>query len=110
MLQGKFDLVISTEILLKSEEIIQKKYGQATSNALVSLMKELPNVHNFIFFYRWKLMVAGPDDDKYIDCAIAGHADYIVSEDKHFSILKKIPFPKLTEIKINDFIKLIISL
>jgi predicted nucleic acid-binding protein len=30
--------------------------------------------------------------DKFVDCAITTNADYIVTEDNHFSHLKKLPF------------------
>ena len=35
-----------------------------------------------------------PDDNKYCDCAIAGNAKYLVTEDKHFQILKSISIKK----------------
>ena len=43
------------------------------------------------------------DDDKFVDCAIAANADYIVSEDSHFNALKKIPFPLLTVLTLDEF-------
>ena len=38
---------------------------------------------------RFKLCV-DPDDDKFIDCAISGNADFIVSGDSHLLDLKSI--------------------
>ena len=107
LIKGKFDLAISSEILLEYEEIIQQKYGVPTANALVSLLKELPNVHHLAPNYKWKLIEADPDDNKYADCAIAGQADYLVTEDRHFSTLRNIPFPKVSVISIDDFTQLI---
>ena len=43
-----------------------------------------------------------PDDDKYIDCAVAANADYIISNDKHFAILDTIDFPQLTRLKLSQ--------
>lgn len=100
----KFNLAISAEIILEYEEIIQHKYGISTANAFIALLKELPNVHYITSYYKWQLINADPDDNKYCDCAIAGKASFLVTEDKHFSILKKIPFPKLTTISIEDFV------
>ena len=51
------------------------------------------------------LIDADPDDNKYCDCAIAGKAAYIVSEDKHFNALKAISFPKLTAITLDEFLQ-----
>lgn len=41
LIKGKFELALSSEILLEYEEIIQLKYGIPTANALISLLKSL---------------------------------------------------------------------
>ncbi len=43
------------------------------------------------------------DDDKFVDCAITAGADYIVTEDSHFNILKQIPFPRLNVLTLDEF-------
>ena len=45
--------------------------------------------------FAWFLIEADPDDNKFVDCAIAGQADYIVTHDKHFRILDEIQFPRV---------------
>jgi predicted nucleic acid-binding protein len=45
------------------------------------------------------------DDNKFVDCAIAGNADYIISNDKHFNILSQIEFPSIEVLKYEDFEK-----
>ena len=32
-------------------------------------------------------MPADPDDNKFADCAIATHADYVITQDRHFSTM-----------------------
>ena len=108
--KGKFNLAITTEIVLEYEEIIQQKYGILTANNFITLLHELPNVHYITTYYRWLLIDADPDDNKYSDCAIAGKATYWVTEDKHFDILKSISFPQVTTISIDEFAKLIQTL
>jgi uncharacterized protein len=49
------------------------------------------------------LISADPDDNKFVDCAFAANAHYIVTNDKHFNILKLIPFPKIALLKIQEF-------
>ena len=107
--QEKFQLVISPDILLEYEEVLQRKYNVTTANTFIALLKELPNVQFYTPFYNWRLINADPDDDKYTDCAIAGSANFIVTEDKHFAILKKIAFPKITVLSIDEFVHLITS-
>ena len=65
-------------------------------------MGVLENLNNVIYistYYKFKLF-ADPDDNKYVDCAVASGADYIVSEDKDYKILEKIDFPKVNLISI----------
>ncbi|MFY7999166.1 MAG: hypothetical protein ACOVSW_11270 [Candidatus Kapaibacteriota bacterium] len=43
----------------------------------------------------------------YEDCAIAGNADAIVSEDGHFDALKNIPFPTVKVLSVAEFAALL---
>jgi len=104
---GKFKLALSAEILLEYEEVIQRKYSTSTANALVTLLSELNNVNQVNPHYKWRLIESDLDDNKYCDCAIAGQADYIITEDKHFEVLKSIPFPSVTAITIDKFLEIL---
>ena len=53
--------------------------------------------------FRFGLIEADVDDNKFVDCAIVANADYIVTEDSHFNVLKTIPFPKIEIIRLHDF-------
>ena len=44
-----------------------------------------------------------PDDDKFVDYAIASNADFIVTHDKHFNVLKDIDFPKVQTVNLTQF-------
>lgn len=54
--------------------------------------------------FRFNLIQQDPDDNKFVDCAIASNAKYIVTEDHHFDILKHISFPRVEVITLKDFI------
>ncbi len=60
--------------------------------------------------YKWQLIQQDPDDDKFVDCAIASNADYIVTNDKHFQILKTLEFPEIRTLNIDEFKKILESL
>lgn len=107
LIAGKFNLNVSAEIILEYEEIIQQKYSISTARALITLLGELANVNMVQPSYRWRLIETDLDDNKYCDCAIAGQADFIVTEDKHFNILKSIPFPAIDTVNTDQFIQLI---
>ena len=104
---GKFNIAITNDILLEYEEIIQRKYSVSASKALISLLLELPNVQFINQTYKWQLIEVDADDNKYCDCAIAGKAEFIVTEDRHFDILNTIPFPAISTINIDEFLALL---
>lgn len=66
-----------------------------------------PHVHLITPHYKWQLILYDQDDDKFVDCAIAANADYIVTNDKHFQILKGIEFPKVNILTIEEFKQLL---
>jgi len=43
------------------------------------------------------------DDNKFVDCAVASDAEFIVTNDSHFNVLKNIDWPKLTIITLREF-------
>ena len=49
------------------------------------------------------------DDDKFVDCAFAANATYIVSDDKHYDVLKDVDFPKILVLKLKQFLGLLQS-
>lgn len=42
---------------------------------------------------------------KFVDCAFAAGATYIVSDDSHFNVLRDITFPKLLVLRIKEFME-----
>lgn len=56
------------------------------------------------------LMIIAAANRKFVDCAISSNAHYIVTDDKHFKILKSIDFPKIEIIKAEDFLQLLNNL
>lgn len=106
LLAGEITLCVTTDILDEYAEIIEKYMGETIAITLMELLDELPNVLHITRYFRWNLIKDDPDDDKFVDCAIAAEASVIVSEDKHFSVLSEIPFPKVTVIGIESFRKM----
>ena len=51
-------------------------------------------------YYHWNLITADPDDNKFVDCAFAAGATYIVSDDSHFNVLRDITFPQLLVLRL----------
>lgn len=47
---------------------------------------------------------SGPDDNKFVDCAIAAGTDFNITEDKHLKVLADVDFPGVNFIRAIDFI------
>ena len=103
LLKQQYELIVSHEILLEYEEILNEKYGEATTGRFLNLLHLLPNVHFITTYFHWNLIESDKDDNKLADTAIAASADYVVTEDTDFDVLKRINFPKLAVIKIDAF-------
>ena len=88
---GTLRLCVTTDILEEYEEIITRLYGDALlAETVLDALLTLPNLVYVSKYYSWQLIPNDQDDEKFIDCAIAGGAIYIVTNDKHFNPLKKL--------------------
>ena len=106
-LDGPNQLCVSTEILEEYEEILGRK---ASPRFAELTMGVIVNNHRTIFvtpFYKFNIITADPDDNKFVDCAIAGQAKFIVTEDSHYDILQGVAFPKIDVIKLEDAIRVL---
>lgn len=105
LLKGDFVLLISNDILLEYFEIISKKTNEVVAKNTIDFLLRSPNVIKVEVFFKWSLIVKDFDDNKFVDCALNGQADFLVSDDKHFNTLKKIKFPAVKTIKTSEFLK-----
>ena len=109
LLDQSYTLSISTEILLEYEEKIQSFYGEETAQGFLNFLVMLPNVEKVEPFFQVRLIESDVDDNKFVDCAFASNAHYVVTDDKHFNILKTIDFPKIPVISAEEFHDLLVS-
>lgn len=104
-IRGDYVLCISNEIMDEYLEVIGRNINPKVAEAIASAILTRWNVRRLTPHYHFHLIQTDEDDNKFVDCAIAANAQYIVSEDHHFNILKEIPFPAVAVIGIDDFIK-----
>ncbi len=104
VLNGQVDLIVTTDILLEYEEQLSLFYAPDYAEYILSTLINLPNLVpvNPLHFY-WIMVENDPDDNKFVDTAIAANADYIVTNDRHFNILKTAGFPVVNCIRLQDF-------
>ncbi len=108
LLNEKFELFLTEEILLEYEEILENKYSVATANNFIAALQLLQTVHFTHVYFRWHLL-QDADDNKFADCAVAANADYLVTNDKDFNILKHIQFPKIAVVTIQEFQNIVVK-
>jgi putative PIN family toxin of toxin-antitoxin system len=100
---GKYILCVTTEILEEYEEIIASHMSPSVAKLAIEIILRANNVKRVDAHYRFGLITADEDDNKFVDCAIVSNANYIVSDDKHFNILQTIPFPHVEVKRLIEF-------
>ncbi len=90
----QFEWLISNEILSEYLEKIAEFYSEQTALLVYSIISTAVNVTFTEPFFKWQLIEADPDDNKFADLAVAGNVDYLVTNDRHFKPLKTLDFPE----------------
>ncbi len=101
---GEYTLCVTNEIIEEYVEVIGRNISERAAEAVVYIIMTRSNVLHIDPHFRFGLIEVDPDDNKFVDCAIASNAKYIVSQDHHFDILKTIPFPKVVVATIEEFL------
>ena len=103
-LRGEYTLCITNEIIDEYLEVISRNINMIVAEKIVAAILNRENTTKLDPHFRFNLIEEDKDDNKFVDCAIAGNASYIVTEDHHFNVLKKIKFPPISVIGIDEFI------
>jgi putative PIN family toxin of toxin-antitoxin system len=88
---GSLQLAVSNEILLEYEEIITQLSGRGRWQAIEVFLHGISRLHASVLYvepqFRFRVITADPDDNKFIDCAIAAEVDFILTFDHHFDAI-----------------------
>ena len=109
LLNDEYDAVVNTEIFLEYEEKIREKFDQEVADLNLDALKILPNVFYQEVWFQFNLIANDPDDNKFVDCALAANVSFIVTNDKHFNALKKINFPKIELLTVEEFSAILLA-
>ncbi|QKZ15390.1 putative toxin-antitoxin system toxin component, PIN family [Spirosoma sp. KUDC1026] len=80
---GQFTWVVSNEIMLEYAEMTAYYFSPTAAELVTSLLLSAPNHLRQEPYFRFEQIKDDPDDNKFIDCAIAAGADWLVSDDHH---------------------------
>ena len=105
ILDGQIELCVSTEIFNEYEEILSQHSSSELAQSVIQALLNRPNVIKVTPTFFFNLIVADPDDNKFVDCAICGTAELIVTNDAHFNVLKAIEFPVVDVKSIQEFVE-----
>jgi putative PIN family toxin of toxin-antitoxin system len=103
VIDGRIRLVVTTDILFEYQEVLARKTNVIVSESVVNFIAVNPFTEFVNVHFKFELISMDPSDNKFVDCAIAANADYIVSNDSHFQILKSTDFPKVQVLTVKEF-------
>lgn len=104
LLDGRNELCVTNEIIEEYEEIIGRNVSPRFASLAVDVIINNPYTKFITPFYEFHLITEDPDDNKFVDCAVAANARFLVSEDHHLNVLKETDFPKVNLIGLDDFL------
>jgi putative PIN family toxin of toxin-antitoxin system len=89
--QGALRWAVSTDILLEYEETAARMAPPAYAALIFQVVDAVDaaraNVLRVSPTFRFHVITADADDNKFADCAIVAEADLIITEDRHFDVL-----------------------
>ncbi len=109
IIKNEIRLCISNSILEEYEEILERRTSHEVAINVIKMLLKLENVLRFDPRYNWDLIINDPDDDKFVDCYVASSSDFLVTNDKHFNLLKNLPYPPVNVISVIDFMNILSS-
>ena len=104
-LEGKLEICVSNDILLEYEEILSTHASPYMAHIVIETLTNHDNLIKVEPNWHFELIKIDPDDNKFVDCAICGQAEYIVSNDNHFKVLNEIDFPVVSLRTLQEFVK-----
>ena len=105
LLDGRNTLCVSTEILEEYAEKLQQFTSNEFTEAALGVITNNPHTLFVTPYSHFNLISVDPDDNKFVDCAVAANAKFVVTDDGHFDVLKQIDFPKVNIIGLDDVIR-----
>ena len=103
LLEGRIRLLLTNEILSEYVEMLEARTSPVVAENIASFLLRSPDVERTEVYFRWAAIYADADDNKFVDCALNGNADVIVTDDRHYRVLKSVPFPKIRVIQTREF-------
>ena len=99
----RITLCYTTDIINEYSEILPSFYSHKFVNDVINELLLSLNVVRTNNYFRWDLITADLDDNKFVDCTLNAGANYLVTNDRHFNVLKSLVFPPIRVVDIEAF-------
>lgn len=103
IVDGNIKILLSNDVILEYEEILTNKISSNFAFLLLTALLESRTSIKVDIHFNWNLITIDPDDNKFIDLGLNGNADFLITNDSHFNIIKNIQFPTLKIISLKDY-------
>lgn len=101
--QGQFTVIVTSDILREYFEVLNRPKFKLKQETIDKITRYIYQFSEFVVpEERIKLIEADPADDKFLEAAIAGKVDFIVSGDMHLLELQE--FRSIPIISAREFI------
>ena len=99
-------MCVANEILEEYVEILESKTSHELASNVIKAILNNPYTLLVSPYFRFDLIKSDPDDNKFVDCAVAANAKFLVTHDRHFQVLKDIDFPRIEIITLNEIMNI----
>lgn len=89
-LQGKVTILVSAPILAEYREVLMRLTGTPGAAIFTKWNRYLTEISEMVEPQKLAGICRDPDDEKYLEAAVGGRAQVLVSGDKDLLVLKKI--------------------
>ena len=84
ILDEEIDIFITNEILFEYKEKLSDNFSVTLAKNVIEIFLIADNVHKIITYFHWNLISVDKSDNKFVDCAVASNADYILTNDLYY--------------------------
>lgn len=100
---GRNVLCVSNSIIEEYMEIMQRLINLDVAESVIKTIINSPFVEFVTPFYNFYIINTDPDDNKFVDCAVASGAKCIVTNDHHFDVVRTSIYPKVSVVSLQEF-------
>ena len=102
---GELTNLISPSLIMELDNVLSRRKFGLENREVDSLLAEILTISTIVDpSLRIQAVVSDPDDNRVLECALAGNAEFIISGDRH--LLELGHYREITIIRASDFLKL----